>query len=210
VAAGDGESEAGEREQLDREWIEARAQAILDALPRSVWDGRTLPVPIDEIVTEELGLLVREMDDLTAAPGCPELGPDQALSALLITSELEIWVNAEEARQWPQRRRFSIAHEVGHWVLHRTGQHSLFCRRTTVDEEAKGAAELRRRRAQRAALPLAEEEANAFASALLMPRDLLRHHYVATGKDFDRLCELFGSSRAAMGRRLHVAVPREG
>jgi hypothetical protein len=203
VAAGDGDNETGEREELDREWIEARAQAILEALPRSVWDGRTLPVPIDEIVTEELGLLVREMEDLTTAPGCPQLGADQALSALLITSELEIWVNAAEARQWPTRRRFSIAHEVGHWVLHRTGQHSLFCRRTTVDEEETAAGS-----GSRTALPLVEEEANVFASALLMPADLIRHHYVATGKDFNRLCEIFDSSQKAMNRRLRAAIPR--
>ena len=35
---------------------------------------------------------------------------------------------------WPPRRRFTIGHELAHWVMHRTGQQALFCRRTTVDE----------------------------------------------------------------------------
>ena len=56
----------------------------------------------------------------------------------------EIWVNAEEARQWPPRRRFTIGHELGHWEMHRTGQESLFCRRTSVDE-APGAGRARHR-----------------------------------------------------------------
>jgi hypothetical protein len=50
------------------------------------------------------------------------------------TGSGEIWVNAGEARQWPPRRRFTIGHELGYWVMHRDGQQALFCRKTTVDE----------------------------------------------------------------------------
>ncbi|MGI8726777.1 MAG: ImmA/IrrE family metallo-endopeptidase [Solirubrobacterales bacterium] len=190
---------------LDREWIEARADAVLRALPEGVWDGRSLPVPIEAIVAEHFGLHVREVTDLTAAPGCPPLGEGQALSALLLPSEREIWVSAAEARAWPRRRRFSIAHEVGHWLLHRDGQQSLFCRRASIDE---GADPGRADADARPELPLIEREAHAFASALLMPGDLLRHHYKAVDRDFHRLCEIFDSSMSAMGRRLHAAVPR--
>ena len=59
-------------------------------------------------------------------------------------------------------------------------------------------------------LPITEEEANYFAAALLMPRELMRHHYKDCGGDFEEMCERFGSSAAAMGRRLHQAVPRSG
>ena len=54
------------------------------------------------------------------APGCPPLGDDETLSGLLLPSLGQIWVNADEAVQWPPRRRFTIAHELGHHVLHRT------------------------------------------------------------------------------------------
>lgn len=201
-------SEAGE---LDRKWIEYRTLAVLAAVPADIWDGESLPVPIEQIVDEHFGLFIREEADLETAPGCPKLEPDQVLSALLIADEREIWVSAGEAQRWPQRRRFSIAHELGHWHLHREGQQSLFCRRAALDEreERPSKAERRRRRKERPRLPLAEEEANAFASALLMPRHLLRHHYAETNKDFHRLCSIFGSSMAAMGRRLHVAIPRQ-
>ena len=53
---------------------------------------------------------------------------------------------------------------------------------------------------------MTEEEANAFAAALLMPAELIRRHYEDTGGDFERLCELFGASGAAMGRRLHAVI----
>ena len=51
-----------------------------------------------------------------------------------------------------------------------------------------------------------EEEANAFAAAVLMPAHLIREQYVACGKDFGVLCETFASSGAAMGRRLHAVI----
>lgn len=48
------------------------------------------------------------------APGAPALAHGQSLSGLLLPVRGEIWVNAEEARQWPPRRRFTIGHELGH------------------------------------------------------------------------------------------------
>ena len=77
---------------------------------------RSLPVPVEDIADSHFGLLVRDVDDMTAAPGCPRLDGDQTISGLLLPSRGEIWVNAEEAKQWPPRRRFTIGHELGHWV----------------------------------------------------------------------------------------------
>ena len=59
---------------------------------------------------------------------------------------------------------------------------------------------------KRQPLPPTEEEANAFAAAVLMPARLMREQYVACDRDFDRLCRKFGSSGAAMGRRLHAVI----
>ena len=99
------------------EEIERLAEEFLDGIPSYVWDGRTLPVPIEGIADTHAGLLVRDVEDLGTAPGAPKLGHGQSLSGLLLPTIGEIWVNAEEARQWPARRRFTIAHELGHLVL---------------------------------------------------------------------------------------------
>jgi predicted transcriptional regulator len=45
-----------------------------------------------------------------------------------------------------------------------------------------------------------------FAAAVLMPPRLIREQYVRCERDFFRLCETFGASSAAMGRRLHTVI----
>ena len=186
------------------EWCESRAAAVLSSVPDYVWDGRSLPVPVEDIVDSCFGLRVKDVEDMTQAPGCPPLDERESLSGLLLADDKMIWCNSSEGTQWPPRRRFTIAHELGHWVLHRLGQQSLFCRRATVapEDEAGGVAA----KLQRPELPESEREANAFAAALLMPAELIRHHYYATDRSFERMCEIFGSSQAAMGRRLHAVI----
>ena len=61
------------------------------------------------------GLLVREHDDLCRMAG---LLPHGHVSGLLLPGAREIWVDAGEAVRAPNRRRFTIGHELGHWVLH--------------------------------------------------------------------------------------------
>ncbi len=185
------------------EWIEARARAVLESVPEWLWDGRTLPVPVDDIVDSCFGLHVVEVDDMTAAPGCPQLEADQSLSGLLLVDERQIWCNAAEAQQWPGRKRFTMAHELGHWVMHKPGQQSLFCRRGVITPDEADHDKLR---AKRPPLPPEEDEANAFAAELCIPAALLKHHYRETTRDFEELCEMFGSSQAAMGRRLHQVI----
>jgi len=178
------------------EEVERRAEEVLADLPKWVWDRTEPPVPVEEIADSCFGLHVREVEDMTSAPGAPMLEPDQSLSGLLLTGRREIWVNAAEAQEWPSRRRFTIGHELGHWVMHRTGNESLFCRSTTVQPGE----------ADEAAVPDIEEEASVFAAALLMPPDLIRRYYREFGGDFERLCQAFNCSGAAMGRRLHAVI----
>jgi IrrE N-terminal-like domain len=170
--------------------MEERAEQVLAAAPPYVWDGESLPVPVEDVVDSVYGLLVRDVEDMAAAPGAPPLAPGQSLSGLLLPARGEIWVNAEEARQWPPRRRFTIGHELGHWVLHRRGQQALFCRRTSVDEQsAPPARDI-------------EEEASAFSAALLMPQWLFVREHARTGGDVPALCAAFGTSQAATERRV--------
>jgi hypothetical protein len=189
--------------------VEERAEAVLAGLPSYVWDGERLPVPVEDIADSGYGLLVRDVEDLGTAPGAPPLLDGQSLSGLLLPARGEIWVNAAEARQWPPRRRFTIGHELGHWVMHRTGQQALFCRRNKVDETVTPAARdsaVRRGTAARESVPLAardiEEEASAFAAALLMPQWLFVREHARCDGDVATLCTAFGSSIAATERRI--------
>ena len=184
------------------EGVVRKAEELLAEVPDWIWDGSTLPVPVEDIADSHCGLYVREVEDMSQAPGCPSVSGDQSISGLLLPSTGEIWVNAAEARQWPPRRRFTIGHELGHWVLHQDEQTSLFCRHGSVTEP-NGATDSTE---ERPPLDLIEEQANWFAASLLMPADLIRFHYEETGGDFDRLCSIFRCSGAAMGRRLHQVI----
>jgi len=185
------------------DWVEQRARAIMETVPNYVWDGQSLPVPVEDIVDSCFGLQVLDVSDMTTAPECPQLGADESLSGLLRPGTKEIWCNANEGVQWPSRRRFTIAHELGHWVMHRPGQHSLFCRKAVVAPEDT---DFDKARAERSPLPEIEQEANAFAAELLMPARLIEHHYRNTTREFEGLCAMFGSSGAAMSRRLRAVI----
>lgn len=126
------------------------------------------------------------------------------MSGLLLTGPGEIWVNREEAIQWPGRRRFTICHELGHWELHRTGQQSLFCRTASVDEK-EASRDLAA--TTKPALPVTEEEANAFAAALLMPAHLIRREYKNLNGNNPALCDRFKCSAKAMSYRIDSVVP---
>ena len=58
----------------------------------------------------------------------------------------------------PERERFTIAHEMGHFVLHREGRGRFQCDKAGVTSGQNDGRDI-------------EREANAFASQLLMPRD---------------------------------------
>jgi IrrE N-terminal-like domain len=142
---------------------ETAAEQELDQIPEWVWDRESLPVPVEVIADSHYGLLVEEQSDLAAALTEPAGGN---LSGLLVPSAKQVWVNAGEA---PVRRRFSIGHELGHWVLHcgsgrETGPQVVHCRSSEVREEAAADADQATRYL---GYPPRELEANQFAAAVL-------------------------------------------
>jgi len=179
------------------EEIERRAERVLEQVPDYVWDGETLPVPVEHIADSCFGLLVCEMEYLGMAPGAPDLAADQGFSGLLLPKKREIWINASEARDWPGRRRFTISHELGHWCMHRDDGEPIYCRTGQVAEAD-----------DRPERPLPEREADAFAAALLMPPRLMRREY-AGDREFGHLCARFNVSAKAMGRRLNSVIPTQ-
>lgn len=98
-----------------------------------------------------------------------------------------IYVNEKHPKS---RRRFTVAHELGHFELHKEygefvdSEINMF----RTDESSTGANRL-------------EIQANKFAAALLMPEHLLVNARQVT-EDIDSLARLFGVSRAAMGFRI--------
>jgi IrrE N-terminal-like domain len=148
------------------------------------------PVPVDELAEETEGLDIQEAADLRLVPGAPAVPLEVTLSGLLLPAELRIWVDAVEAARSPGRRRFTIAHELGHWRLHCRGQRharaAVYCR----SEDIGGDPETLRIASAR------EREANRFAAALLMPEALVRRE--ATGLKLNVL---------ALARRFEVSAP---
>jgi hypothetical protein len=82
------------------------------------------------------------------------------------------------------RRRFTIAHEIGHFVLHQ--EPSRPERGGAVDEVGRRE----------------EREADAFAAELLMPEHLVREAVREHGPDVARLADRFAVSRKTMQARL--------
>ncbi|MGW7406819.1 ImmA/IrrE family metallo-endopeptidase [Streptomyces sp. NPDC054833] len=108
-----------------------------------------------------------------------------------------VGVNDSHSRQ---RQRFTIAHELGHLILH-PGREVVLDRPVRVNLRDK---------ASSMATDREEIEANAFAASLLMPADLVRSELqrlpTAVRQDPDQctaaLAVLFEVSDSAMGFRL--------
>ncbi len=104
-------------------------------------------------------------------------------------NEWGIFVNPK-AR--PERQRFTIAHEMGHFILHRGSQPSFLCDKESV---YSGIDKLKR----------IEREADDFASNLLMPGNLLRERIAGKRIDFHligTLAQEFGVSLESMSIRI--------
>ncbi len=183
---------------------ELAAEQELRSVPDWLWDGKTLPVPVETIADSHYGLLVREEIELAALAG---LGGGIHISGLLFPAAREIWIDAEEGLRAPARLRFTIGHEVGHWVLDCsrgwTAAEVVHCRTEELREE--GAVEEEGGRptvAKRSRYPVEEQAANQFGAALLMPRELVESERAWLDGDVRRMAQAFGVSQRAMELRL--------
>ncbi|ANO50075.1 ImmA/IrrE family metallo-endopeptidase [Woeseia oceani] len=149
---------------------------------RLLRDHDALSPPVDvEALARTLGMSVN----------FEELDSDVSGLMLIEDGHVKVAINAAHHRH---RQRFTLAHEIGHMLLHVTGDRVFVDRRFFRNEwSSKG--ELRE-----------EIEANAFAAALLMPGLLIRQHVDAkkgiTDIDVFRLATLFAVSEQAMTLRL--------
>jgi Zn-dependent peptidase ImmA (M78 family) len=147
-----------------------RADA-LSARYHAAFSDAELPVPVEAIAEDLLGLQVAESEDLAA-------------SGILLPPERQIWLNAGEGAS---RRRFTLAHELGHWVCqHLEGKTApIYCRAEDVGSDPAAKAD--------------EREANVFAAELLMPEAAVRDVFAGS---VGECAEAFGVSEEAMRWRL--------
>jgi hypothetical protein len=126
------------------------------------WHGDDMPEAIDLDVVRRLlpttrfGTDVREIKppmalDVSGFEGCLVRNPDDA-------GEWGIFYKEGAS---PERIRFTIAHELGHLILHRVKQDRVDCDRGGMTSGQFDGRNI-------------EREANEFASNLLMPTDVLR------------------------------------
>lgn len=98
--------------------------------------------------------------------------------------ENAIFVNRDE---YPLRQTFTVAHELGHKVLHeewaKSADYRVLLRDTTLDDQ-----------------DFREKEANAFAAALLMPRALVDRYWRSLS--VEQMSRLFAVSVPVVKNRL--------
>jgi hypothetical protein len=123
----------------------------------ATYPAAEIPVPVESIAEDLLGLRIEERD----------LGE---CSGMLVPSKRLILVNAAEAMsgETPTRRhRFTIAHELGHWICHaRAAEEAApaYCRSQDVSQDTDRTL---------------EREANVFGAELLMPEAAVREAWAA-------------------------------
>lgn len=134
--------------------------------------GEELPVPVEAIAEDLCGLVV-------------EADPHLDVSGMLIPPERRICLNATEP---PERRRFTLAHELGHWTCQvlEGMPASHYCRAEEVGLDPRAKA--------------IEREANVFAAELLMPEVMVRERFAGS---ISVCAEAFGVSEEAMHWRLY-------
>lgn len=145
----------------------------------ATFGGDEIPVAVESIAEDLLGLRIEQRD----------MGE---CSGMLIPADRLIVVNASEAMSGdtPTRRhRFTIAHELGHWICHAKGieEAPTFCRSQDVAQDTDRDV---------------EREANVFGAELLMPEAAVRYAWAAF-PDTAELAVRFGVSVLAAQWRLY-------
>lgn len=162
------------------------------------WPEATAPIDIEKIVDARLGL------DVIPYPG---LQREIGVEGFLAHRRDAIYVDAGVSETVPVRYRFTLAHEVGHLVLH-----GALYEAVRFESPAQWLA-------MQAALPDRERgwfewQANAFAGLVLAPRDPLASALAEgmelagrRGFDVDLRVEAHRESIASwVGRRLNVSA----
>lgn len=200
------------RTDLINRWIAEALRMV--GLPFSVSSPPVGPVPVTRIL-EAFGILFQPVPDLTRQrareflrlprnPGGDEPVPDRdhsPLAGLMAHrgSNSVVLVNAHDI---VTRRRFTMAHELGHHLLHRPRDQNGILRYDLPAEEGGNISKKE--------LDYIENEAHLFAASLLMPAPWVRVWFsaqdrgksISPGLACSRLATLLLVSRIAAAKRL--------
>lgn len=116
---------------------------------------------------------------------CAPLELSDALSGFLIEDENVTAIGYNNSHHI-HRQRFSVAHEIGHFILSHNNQ-----RKYELDRDRSN--------------PIHEKEANIFAAELLMPLELLKKDLKNTC-DTEELSKKYWVSKESMGWRIQDPV----
>ena len=140
--------------EIPQHEIEAKAQALVERYEDEMGVRVRAPVPVETIAEHFLGYRIDITDE--------GLFEDPRYLGGIVFDENVIRINAS-VESHEGRYNFTIAHEIGHHVLHR--EHYLAAREAeTPDIMCR----------EVSAKPLVERQADQFASALLMPAEEVR------------------------------------
>jgi hypothetical protein len=175
--------------------LERRAEALLETCA-SARHPIGPPVPVEWIAEHVLDLCIL-WDRLPSSPEAPVLGGLDPVRGEIVINEVE----ARRFEAFPGLEAFTLAHEIGHWLLHvppsRRRQPSLPGWERALPPPCSGGGAITARR---------EQQADRFAALLLMPARLLLPR--CQGLDLTRfparyrLRDEFGVSITAMNLRL--------
>ncbi|MCX6238799.1 MAG: ImmA/IrrE family metallo-endopeptidase [Bacteroidia bacterium] len=166
---------------MNRKKIEDITSQIL-----TEFNSNELPIPIKKIA-ERLGIKIHTYDLGDNISGVLVINQDQGF----------IGINPKEPSV---RQRFTMAHELGHFLLHKNSSDSIF-----IDKEYKV---LFRDQKSATGENKREQEANAFAASILMPRKLLieqiQNHFLDLTDEVvvKQLAKMFDVSVIAMTIRI--------
>lgn len=101
-----------------------------------------------------------------------------------------IYINPHDS---PQRQRFTLAHEVGHIVLHNDGtaEQKEHCRREDIRNDELNIYSVKEQ----------ETQSNFFAACLLMPATKFKEIWELTSSNIDKIALYFNVSRLAASVR---------
>lgn len=163
-----------------REWIRISPE------DKSVVEKYLCEIPVKlGSMAKELGVVVKR------SPTIPRSVSGQIKR--LETGIYEIKINKYESRK---RQRFTLAHELAHFLLHRN----------EIDRLGEIADNVLYRSG---ASETIEYEANRLAAQIIIPEEAISERQQASGKNVDQLAKEFGVSKTVMEVRMAAYKERE-
>ncbi len=117
---------------------------------------------------------------------------ERSISGFIKRIDENVYIGIEKS-EYPYRKRFTLAHELGHYLLHQQNDSEFeqIDFRDGIDFNGQGSY----------SSDPHEQEANAFAAELLMPEEQVKEYLKEYGS-YELMAYLFGVSYAAMKIRL--------